>query len=531
MMKFNNLICGDGRTVIKHEIDIAKEWKMNKLSLILRMALASGFWLASGSVFAAYSSGSTGADGAFNPTASQSVPLPPDGVFNYTGVNIPAGVTITYTKNAANTPVTILVSGDATIAGTLDVSGTPPVSSADVSGSGLAGPGGYSGGRGGQPGGAAVNWTTNWTTPNIGRAGVGPGGGNPGPVHLATIFGKAIAAGGGGAYGEAPPPPGSYCPSYPGAVYGNITLIPLIGGSGGGGGAGGTVMPGSGGGGGGGAILIASSGVINITGAILANGGAPVATGTLDGRGSLGGGGSGGAIRLIATTVSGNGTISAAGGVAAGGTVASQSGNTYYLCDYGPYNNGSGSGGAGRIRIEAETLSRTVASTPPWVGGAPSLAFVPGMPTLTISNVGGVTVPAQPTGSGDIALPTGFTNPVTVTFVTSGVTVGSSIKLTVIPVQGLAYGATSAPTTGTTGSATASVAVTLPSGPNTLQASVTYTVLASVGDAMSVYALGERVEKVTLASTLGSKESTVTLTTVSGKEYVVPASALLTLQS
>lgn len=43
---------------------------------------------------------------------------------------------------------------------------------------------------------------------------------------------------------------------------------------------------------------------------------------------------------------------------------------------------------------------------------------------------------------------------------------------------------------------------------------------------MSVYAQGERVEKITLASTLGSRESTVTLITVSGKEYVVPVGVL-----
>lgn len=499
---------------------------MNKWPLILKTTLTGGLFAVSASCFAAYSSGSTGVDGIFNPTTSQSIQLPPDGLFNYTSVNIPAGVVITYIKNAANTPVTILSSGDVTIAGTIDVSATQPLS---VSDAGIGGPGGYNGGRGGQPGGAASAWTTNWTTPNIGRSGIGPGGGSPGPVHLATIWGKAIAAGGGGAYGGTSIS-GGYCPAYPGAIYGNATLIPLIGGSGGGGGAGGSVMPGSGGGGGGGAILIASSGTINVTGAVLANGGVPVSSGTLDGRGSRGGGGSGGAIRLIATTVSGNGTISAAGGSTTGEMVPMAI-NTYYVCDYLPYNNNSSVGGVGRIRIETENLTRTVASNPAWIGGTPSLAFVPGLPTLTIDSVGGVAVPAQPSGVGDVALPSGFTNPVTITFITTGVTVGSTIKLTVIPAVGLTTSATSAPTTGTTSSATTSVTTTLSPGPNTLQASVTYTVVASVGDAMSVYAQGERVEKVTLASTLGSKDSTVTLTTISGKEYVVPASVLATAQS
>jgi hypothetical protein len=47
-----------------------------------------------------------------------------------------------------------------------------------------------------------------------------------------------------------------------------------------------------------------------------------------------------------------------------------------------------------------------------------------------------------------------------------------------------------------------------------------------MGEALSVYAQGEVVEKITLASTLGTKESTVTLITVSGKEYVIPAALL-----
>src|SRR2546422_11215635 len=55
-----------------------------------------------------FSSGSTGADGAFAPTANTTVTLPPSGVFNYTTVTIPAGVIVTLARNAANTPATIL---------------------------------------------------------------------------------------------------------------------------------------------------------------------------------------------------------------------------------------------------------------------------------------------------------------------------------------------------------------------------------------------------------------------------------------
>ena len=159
--------------------------------------------------------------------------------------------------------------------------------------------------------------------------------------------------------------------------------------------------------------------------------------------------------------------------------------------------------------------------------GQPNLTSIPGLPTLSIATIAGINVPAQPTGNGDVSLPTGFTNPVTVTFVTTGVTVGSTITLTVTPQQGQPFSATSSATTGTTDNATASTAVNLLSGANTLQATVSYTVVASVGDALSVYAQGERVEKVNLASTLGGQQSQITLTTVTGKQYKVPATAKL----
>ena len=64
-----------------------------------------------------FSSGSTGADGAFSPIAHQTVQVPDSGVFNYTTVSIPAGVTITYARNARNTPVTILATGQLAFSG------------------------------------------------------------------------------------------------------------------------------------------------------------------------------------------------------------------------------------------------------------------------------------------------------------------------------------------------------------------------------------------------------------------------------
>ncbi len=499
---------------------------MNKRILFDRKCLALGMLALSPAVFA-FNSGSTGGLGAFNPIESQSIPLPPDGVFNYTSVNIPAGVTITYQKNANNTPVTILASGDVTIAGTIDVSATQPVLSDpnDTRLPGLGGPGGHDGGPGGQSGGAPSGWVNGLTGFSIGGAGLGPGGGGPGRVYNPGPYswGATIGFGGGGAYGSAPPAAGYLCPTTPGITYGNSSLLPLVGGSGGGGGPGGSAYPGSGGGGGGGAILVAASGTIDVSGAILANGGNPIFP-TPNGRGNSGGGGSGGAIRLVATTISGNGTLSAAGGGVPGDFATYHDSAGYYLCGH-LNSNGSQTGGTGRIRLESETMLRTAQTTPLYVGGAPSVLFVPGQPTLAISTIGGLPVPADPAGAGDVLIPSELANPVQVGLATSGVTVGSTIELTVVPASGVAYSVTSEPTTGTTESASTSVGIDIPDGKSILQASVTYTVVAAVGDMMSVYAQGERVEKVRLSAILGGS-SMATLITVSGKEFEIPVSAL-----
>jgi hypothetical protein len=58
-----------------------------------------------------------------------------------------------------------------------------------------------------------------------------------------------------------------------------------------------------------------------------------------------------------------------------------------------------------------------------------------------------------------------------------------------------------------------------------MSATTTYTIVASLGDAMSTYAEGERVEKIELVASLGGP-SKMKLITVSGKEFPAPAAAL-----
>ncbi|MBS4095254.1 MAG: hypothetical protein KGZ83_00275 [Sulfuricella sp.] len=466
-----------------------------------------------GLALAAFDSGSTGVDGPFNPTVNTVVQLPPSGVFNFTTVNIPVGVTVTFKKNSANTPVVILASGDVAIAGVLDVraaksADTGAAGDGNLGDDGLpgtGGPGGFDGGRGG-------------LAPNvIGGSGVGPGGATPGIMYNVSY----PCGGGGGGYSQAGS--STYCgvsgpvgvkdvSGMGGASYGSSVLLPLVGGSGGGGGMGGTTFAGSGGGGGGGAILIASTTTVNVTGSILADGSASGAANGA-GAGAVGGGGSGGAIRIVASTISGNGTVSAQGG-AVGSSQSSYQGGA--------------SGAPGRVRLEASAITRTSATNPVFTTDLPGSVFVAGAPTLAISSVAGVAAPAAPTGNADIVLPATTVNPVTVTFTTTGVPVGNTIKLTVTPASGAATSVVSPALTGSTTSASSSVQVTLPQGPSVLQAQTTYTIVAALGDVMSRYAGNERVERVTLTAIMG-KSSTATLHTISGKEYQVPAMVLASL--
>ncbi|HEY4300246.1 MAG TPA: hypothetical protein VGM73_05200 [Candidatus Didemnitutus sp.] len=224
------------------------------------------FLLAAVNVLAQINTGSDGHDGALNPTSDLTIDMAdhPDGIYQYSSVNIPAGVTVTFVPNVTNTPVTWLIQGSVEIDGTIVVSGG---TASHIQGA-AGGPGGYPGGNG--------------------------------------VAGSSPATSGQGPGGGAPESSGIY-------NYGNTYLIPLIGGSGGGGsnhtyGYGDNL----GGGGGGGAILVASSATIAINGAVQADAG---------NIGFYSGHGSGGAIRLVAAKVIGIGQISAnANGGSEGGS-------------------------------------------------------------------------------------------------------------------------------------------------------------------------------------------------------------------
>lgn len=497
----------------------------------LATALALGLALPSAHAF---DSGSTGADGAFNPTVSTEIQLPESGILNYTSVNVPAGVTVKFRKNSANTPVYLLASGDVTIAGTIDVTGedarpTGTYGDGNLGDDGIpgdSGPGGFAGGRGGRD--------DQQLRPAIirGGAGLGPGGGAGGlegndGCNTTTGYWKYVGTGGAYASPVYRPSVSNYCGYQYGAAsrpYGASVLQPLVGGSGGGGGRGGANYPGSGGGGGGGAILIASSGTLRVTGTINARGGDG---GGLAGTnaGGQGAGGSGGAIRLIGSRVEGAGALYAEGGcINFNNNRRQRCGTNGYTTEFG--------GSEGRIRIEGDAITFSGTSSPAYVSDTPGAVFIADAPTLRIATVAGQPVPQTTTGMADVVLPASASEgPMEIGFQTSNVPLGNLVKLRAVPAYGSVVEVESPGIGGSEAEGTAVASITLPAGPSTLQATTTYTiVVAALNDSglearLAGLAHNERVEKVEVTVALEGA-ATATLITASGKHYELPYAAL-----
>ena len=476
------------------------------------VALACLFGL-SGAVSAApFSSGSTGADGAFSPTQDTTLALPPSGIFNFTTVSIPSGVRVRFQNSGTNTPVTILATGDVVIEGVVDVRGGDADHMRAALGSflqqgGLGGPGGYSGGRGGDVGAQP------------GATGQGPGGGGGGGGMCPGSAQSDPVGGGGGGFASAGEH--SRClRSYAGvkggggAAYGSSIMLPLVGGSGGGGGAGAykaTGIPGAGGGGGGGALLIASSGAVRVTGSILAQGGSGGGYGgttnclgwIAGSHGGIGGGGSGGIVRILAQSYQGGGTINVAGGLQG--------------CPIGDNWKNGGNGSQGFVSVEtprAGTLSLN------------------GLPSLAVTQIGGQVVPPNPTGSGDIALPLTQANPVQIDVAARYIPPGTAIKVVLTPsYSGDVVSVNATPLAGTLENSTASASINIPYGASTILVQASYTLTLAMGESLSKYAQGERVESVLMSAAPGG-ETQFKLVTVSGKQFdIAPAVLAMVMPS
>ncbi|MBN9690096.1 MAG: hypothetical protein J0M24_07645 [Verrucomicrobia bacterium] len=320
-------------------------------------ALLAGFLSAAASLLqaqtVAFDSGSNGSLGDVVITNDTQIVLPADGVLHYKTFAVLDGVAVTFIKNAYNTPVYLLSQGDVVIEGRIFVSGGD---SAGDRGPGLGGPGGFDGGRRG----------VGDLPPGDGQ---GPGGGRAGNHAGANV---SSSAGSGSFLTQL----GAGSTNL-GNIYGNAALIPLIGGSGGGG------TPGFGGGGGGGAILVASATRIRFGSAgnhfIDATGGAW-------GTGGAYNGGSGGAVKLVAPTVEGPMRINVS--------------------------NRNGTGGAGRIRIDAVNFSGAnfghhAPAHSLSYGSMLATGLEGTLPRLDLISVAGRVLPTNNVANGFILLPNG----------------------------------------------------------------------------------------------------------------------------
>ncbi|MBI5562412.1 MAG: hypothetical protein HY894_06130 [Deltaproteobacteria bacterium] len=507
-------------------------WRPWRAGLVPAAAIAAATILSAGQAQAVFDSGSVCPSGptclgAFSPTVDTVIQLPPDGILDYTTFTVPQQVTVTFTKNAANTPVVIRTSGDVAIRGYLDVLGDAAKDCGtygdgklgDDGQPGKGGPGGFDGGFGGMSANFGGSYGAH------GSPGHGPGGGQGGyqyPSNQWPLYGRTGGGSGGGSQ-EA----GScafagwgctWADAIPGGVsYGQASLLPLVGGSGGGGGTAGSSFNGCGGGGGGGAVLIASSTSITVQGHINADGG----RGGYDygqGAGGAGGGGAAGSIRLVSESVwrDGNYWWDTRGWWMDSRLYARRGGGGYN--DQDGWNNG-GYGGYGWIRIEANNTNWSGYTDPGYSFGLPGPLSVPNTPSLVISKVAGVAVPANPTGSADVTLPQGTAMPVTVEVAGVNIPRGTTVTVRTVP---SGANATSTLTTALDGlsdaATTATASVTLGDGNNVLIASATYTVTQLIAMNLPTFN-GERVAKVRVETEMGKKGTKVTYITASGKEY------------
>ena len=301
----------------------------------IKLLLAVGLSLAAIPVSAA-TFDSDGSDGAFNPLVSQTIILndvAPDGIFNFTTINIPANVTIRFQRNTLNTPVIFAATGSVVIDGTISLSSS-----------------GRMGGAGGGDGGVASNAGSGDGAPG---SGISPGAGGLGAAASSQL---GNAGGGGGmatlgltatSRSGSPPALGGAAADFPSSIEGGSG-----GGAGGRGRFFGVDLSGGDGGGAGGGLQISTIGNIDISGSLLANGGhGGYAFANVFSHGGPGGGGSGGNFELNASVISlTDGALIQAIGGAGGGLSTEPVANDPFF-----YSSGA-NGGTGYLKLDFDDI-------------------------------------------------------------------------------------------------------------------------------------------------------------------------------
>lgn len=312
-----------------------------------------------------------------------------------------------------------------------------------------------------------------------------------------------------------------------GETYGNDYCLPLQGGSGGSGiggpvDTGGQSPPGQGGGGGG-AILIAVSGSVEINGGVSCNGG----NGSPEDQyypKPWAGSGSGGALRIIATNITGTGTLDTTGG----GTQCAWTDDYYGR-------SATSRAGSGRVRLDALSNAFSGSALGLVSRGYQPIIIPPQVQAvvLAIQSVGGVVVSPTPTGkpsTPDVILPAAQQTPVSIVIGCTNIPLGTEIIVDVKPANGPAIRAVGLNNTGTQANSTAIVQVQMPRGGGTIQAKAISGIQLAANDDPNAEHLslaqtgwtadGESFKSVEVTAGLGNFSQLAYLTE-SGKRYTL----------
>ena len=324
-------------------------------------------------------------------------------VFKYSSVQIDEGCTLKFVNHPSNPPVYWLVNGNVVIKGEINLDGDRGQDYGDVGVTVCAKPG-----PGGFAGGLSMTYNSSSQYYYYGGGGYGPGGAtsqirrkHPDYLYMPSVIG------GGGSYATKgnsnSKRDGITNSSDAGSLYGDETLLPLVGGSGGAGYNGGnydytTLTGGGAGGAGGGAICIAVKGTVSLNGSIKARGNR--GGGYIDGANTssfhfMGGCGSGGAVRILADSVSGTGSIDVR---SFGGTAESIGQDRGYTIR-NIYDRSIG--GSGRIRLDSNNITLCNRDFSSWnvmpsLGNSDSVVLWADA-KITMLTLGGAALPEDPT--------------------------------------------------------------------------------------------------------------------------------------
>ena len=324
-------------------------------------------------------------------------------VFKYSSVQIDEGCTLKFVNHPSNPPVYWLVSGNVVINGEINLDGDRGQDYGDVGMTVCAKPG-----PGGFAGGLSMTYDSQSRYYYYGGGGYGPGGATSQLRRsLNSSNYSVVGAGASHSTKGTSTSNGSnysgYNTSDSGSLYSNDEIIPLIGGSGGAGYNGfsyssTTLVGGGAGGAGGGAICIAVKGTVSLNGSIKARGNR--GGGYIDGANTssfhfMGGCGSGGAVRILADSVSGMGSIDVC---SFGGTAESIGQDRGYTIR-NIYDRSIG--GLGRIRLDSNNITLcnrnfTSWSVKPSLGNSDSVVLWADA-KITMLTLGGAELPEDPT--------------------------------------------------------------------------------------------------------------------------------------